>query len=298
MQSGKGGGVEWNFATKDSKLISRTCKGIPDCWRGAAWHAFLTASAKTRGIGKTDVVLVNTYHDLIEKPSSDDVQIDLDVPRTISSHIMFRRRYKGGQRLLFRVLHSLSLYFPDVGYVQGMASIAATLLCYYDEETTFIMLIRLWELRGLEKLYEPGFGGLMSALDEFEGTWMKGNQISKKLVSLGVGPTAYGTRWYLTMFNYSIPFAAQLRVWDVFMLLGDPDTHSKSSSKFGGTLDVLHAISSAILDGMKGIILKSDFEDAMKNLTSFIPVKDEDMLMQVAKREWKMRRRKFALHHL
>jgi hypothetical protein len=247
------------------------------------------------------------------------VQIDLDVPRTISSHIMFRRRYKGGQRLLFRVLHSLSLYFPDVGYVQGMASIAATLLCYYDEETTFIMLIRLWELRGLERLYKPGFGGLMSALDEFEGTWMKGNQISKKLVrfpslfgnftnmsfvnswsqvSLGVGPTAYGTRWYLTIFNYSIPFAAQLRVWDVFMLLGDPDVHSKSSSEFGGTLDVLHAISSAILDGMKGIILKSDFEDAMKNLTSFIPVKDEDMLMQVAKREWKMRRRKFTLHHL
>ena len=100
------------------------------------------------------------------------------------------------------------------------------------------------------------------------------------------------------MFNYSIPFAAQLRVWDVFMLLGDPDVHSKSSSEFGGTLDVLHAISSAILDGMRGIILKSDFEDAMKNLTSFIPVKDEDMLMQVAKREWKTRRRKFTLHHL
>jgi hypothetical protein len=62
MESGQGGGVEWNFATKDSKLISRTWKGIPDCWRGAAWHAFLTASAKARGIGKTDLELVNTYH--------------------------------------------------------------------------------------------------------------------------------------------------------------------------------------------------------------------------------------------
>ena len=96
---------------------------------------------------------------------------------------MFRRRYTGGQRLLFRVLHSLSLYFPDVGYVQGMASIAATLLCYYEEETTFVMLVRLWELRGLGKLYRSGFGGLMAALQEFETTWMKGNQISKKLVS-------------------------------------------------------------------------------------------------------------------
>lgn len=122
--------------------------------------------------------------ELLERPSSDDVQIDLDVPRTISYHIMFRRRYRGGQRLLFRVLHSLALYFPDTGYVQGMASIAATLLCYYDEETAFVMMVRLWELRGLEKLYQqPGFDGLMAALDEFEIGWMKGNQISKKLVS-------------------------------------------------------------------------------------------------------------------
>jgi len=95
---------------------------------------------------------------------------------------MFRRRYRGGQRLLFRTLHALSLYFPEVGYVQGMASLAATLLCYYDEETTFIMLVRMFELRGLEKLYQAGFGGLMQALDEFEGGWMKGGQVSRRLV--------------------------------------------------------------------------------------------------------------------
>jgi hypothetical protein len=95
---------------------------------------------------------------------------------------MFQQRYKGGQRLLFRVLHAVALHFPDVGYVQGMATIAATLLCYYDEEMAFIMLIRLWELRGLGELYRPEFGGLMAALDEFDTVWMKGSPISKKLV--------------------------------------------------------------------------------------------------------------------
>lgn len=29
----------------------------------------------------------------LEKPSSYDIQIDLDVPRTISGHILFRTRY-------------------------------------------------------------------------------------------------------------------------------------------------------------------------------------------------------------
>jgi hypothetical protein len=30
----------------------------------------------------------------------------------------------------------------------------------------------------------------------------------------------------------------------------------------------------------------------MKTLTSFVPVRDEDMLMRVAKAEWKMRKKR------
>ncbi len=114
---------------------------------------------------------------------------------------------------------------------------------------------------------------------------------------LGIPPTSYGTRWYLTLFNYSIPFPAQLRVWDVFMLLGDSDgmpAHNTSAkvSAFGTTLDVLHATSAALIDGTRDILLDSDFENAMKVLTSWVPIQDEDLFMRVAKAEWKMHRRK------
>ncbi|KAK5276602.1 hypothetical protein LTR16_010943, partial [Cryomyces antarcticus] len=102
----------------------------------------------------------------------------------------------------------------------------------------------------------------------------------------------YGTRWYLTLFNMSIPFPAQLRVWDVFMLLGDPSPHLPVVSPPKADLDVLHATSAALIDATRDIILSSDFEDAMKVLTSWIPVKDEDLLMEVARVEWKMRRRR------
>lgn len=111
-----------------------------------------------------------------------------------------------------------------------------------------------------------------------------------------------------------MPFAAQLRVWDVFMLLGDPDPVPITAStrffaarstaslnavacpeenlEFGGTLDILHATSAALIDSMKEIIVKNDFEGVMKVLTSWIPVKDEELLMKVAKAEWKMRKRR------
>ena len=111
---------------------------------------------------------------------------------------------------------------------------------------------------------------------------------------LDIPATSYGTRWYLTLFNYSIPFPAQLRVWDVFMLLGDPDPTPtiSTSPSFHSQLDALHACSAALVAGTREILLDSDFENAMKVLTSWIPVKDEEMMMRVAKIEWKTKKQR------
>jgi hypothetical protein len=292
----RGGGMNFEFDVTDPKLVARTWKGVPDKWRATAWHAFLSASAKRRGGCQSDEELIEIFHELQEESSADDVQIDVDVPRTISMHIMFRRRYRGGQRLLFRVLHAISVHFPSTGYVQGMASLAATLLCYYDEEHTFVMLVRMWELRGLKVLYEHGFSGLMTTLKEFENDWLANDpDLKAKLDDFGIDAMTYGTKWYLTLFNLSMPFPAQLRVWDVFMLLGDadfpgnPPLNKESKSTFeGADLSVLHATSAALVDATKSLIVEGDFENAMKVLTSWVPVRDEDMLMRVAKAEWKI----------
>jgi len=289
IKSGSGGGTIYTFDTSNTKLISRAWKGIPDRWRATAWHSFLSTSASRQRNLPSDATLISAFHRLQFLDCPDDVQIDMDVPRTIGEHIMFRRRYRGGQRLLFRVLRALALHFPGTGYVQGMAPLAATLLCYYDEEMAFVMSVRLWMLRGIGELYRPGFEGLMGALEVFEKTWIGGRAVGEQLDALGIASTAYGTKWYLTLFNYSIPFQAQLRVWDVFMLLGDGDGAGGAGS---GDLDVLHATSAALLDGLQEMLLDSDFETAMKMLTSAVPLGREDVLMQVAKKEWKERRRR------
>lgn len=179
----QGEGTEFEFDVKNPKLIERTWKGIPDRWRAAAWWSFLAASAKQRPGMPSEEEVIKIFHELQERSSPDDVQIDLDVPRTVNLHIMFRKRYEGGQRLLFRVLHALSIYFPETGYVQGMASLGATLLCYFDEEKSFVMLVRMWQLRGLERLYRHGFEGLMTGLCEFETFWLH-KDVAKKLVSV------------------------------------------------------------------------------------------------------------------
>lgn len=88
------------------------------------------------------------------------------------------------------------------------------------------------------------------------------------------------------------------------MLLGDANhppsktsangNHASNSkpeqpvSSFGQGLNVLHATSAALIDGMRDIVLESDFENAMKVLTSWVPIKDIELFMRVARAEYKV----------
>lgn len=73
---------------------------------------------------------------------------------------------------------------------------------------------------------------------------------------------------------------------------GAKEAPTSTASSFGQGFDVLHATSAALIDGMREIILESDFENAMKVLTSWVPIKDVELFMRVAKAEWKVHRRK------
>ncbi len=59
-------------------------------------------------------------------------------------------------------------------------------------------------------------------------------------------------------------------------------------------LDVLHATSAALIHALRDVLIDSDFENAMKALTAWIPVRDEDLLMKVANAEWRRHRARGA----
>lgn len=66
----------------------------------------------------------------------------------------------------------------------------------------------------------------------------------------------------------------------------------RKAAPAGHRLDILHATSAALIQALREVLLDSDFENAMKALTSWIPIKDEDLLMKVTKAEWKTRQSK------
>ncbi|ORE14733.1 RabGAP/TBC [Rhizopus microsporus] len=114
-----------------SKLRRRVYKGIPDCWRRDVWYYLVTDGLRS---AKEDYAYKKSYQELLLKESPHERQIDLDIPRTLRDHIMFKQRYGSGQRALFNVLRAFSNYDEEVGYCQGMTNIVATILMYCDEE--------------------------------------------------------------------------------------------------------------------------------------------------------------------
>ncbi|CCO33057.1 TBC domain-containing protein C1778,09 [Rhizoctonia solani AG-1 IB] len=102
--SGGAGGDGWKWnPQKLRKRTERVFKGVPDRWRSAAWGTLVEERQTRRREGKRLSVseMRVMYRDLLDAPSEHDVQIDLDVPRTISGHVLFHTRY--GQGCVHRV---------------------------------------------------------------------------------------------------------------------------------------------------------------------------------------------------
>ena len=97
---------------------------------------------------------------MLDKPTSevDENQIDLDINRTLRNHIMYRQRYGPGQQRLFNVLRAYANYNPEVGFCQGMASVAAFLsfLFFYHLIVCLVHSKEICELIAVNMLKPDG----------------------------------------------------------------------------------------------------------------------------------------------
>ncbi|KIY50475.1 RabGAP/TBC, partial [Fistulina hepatica ATCC 64428] len=265
---------QWVFrpSLQDSKLRRRIYKGIPDRWRSVAWMVLLERMVmkdKRVNIHDECVRLERVYREELEKASPFDIQIDLDVPRTISGHVMFKTRYGQGQRSLFHVLHSFSLHCLDCGYVQGMGPITATFLCYVPPVVAYRALVFLHTSPSynIHSLFSPGFPGLLECIYLQEKLTQLAmpdvyNAFKKNMIT----SMSYATKWYITLFANTVPFQTMLRIWDAFLLEG---------------VDVFCVVATAILWVYREYITSSNasFETILSLLSSFFVPENEDAFM-------------------
>lgn len=203
---------------------------VPSHLRPQVWPVLLEIdSLKAK---KPD--LFSALHEKAKAESlPDDVEhtISADVTRTMPLHGLF---WSGGAQIgvdsLRIMLRCYALYVPDVGYCQGMSSIAALfLLNALNEEDAFLMLVRFMSRYGYNKLFLPGFPQYHEWLAEIRPVIPHLlPRLSARLEAEGIAIELFADKWLITALTHSFPHRLLLRIWDVMLLSGSPRIILKS----------------------------------------------------------------------
>ena len=202
------------------------------------------------------------------------IQHDKDINRNFRSHKLFWERFGPGQIKLYNILKAYANYNQDLGYTQGIDSIASMLLIYLeDEEDTFWALVHLMAqpkyLMG--DIFLPGFPKLM------EDFYIQ-NKIVEEIMPnlnkkfedemLNQMTSAYATTWYMLVFIQDLPWDIVLRIWDIYLNEGSK---------------IIFNCSIGLLRMFEKDLLKMDMEQILKFLKSFEtrPI-DPDLLIKYA----------------
>ncbi|KAL3471134.1 hypothetical protein BJX99DRAFT_32910 [Aspergillus californicus] len=218
---GKVGRAKWR------EFRSLVLGGIPVVLRSKIWSECSGASSMR---------VPGYYDDLVkgiggsEPDPSVVAQIDMDINRTLTDNVFFR---KGpGVTKLKDVLLAYSRRNPEVGYCQGMNLIAASLLLITPTaEDTFWLLTSMIEVILPKHYYDHGL--LASRADQVvlrQYITQVLPKLSDHLESLGVELEALTFQWFLSVFTDCLSAEALYRVWDVVLCLDVTSAVNKSSS--------------------------------------------------------------------
>ncbi|XP_075583369.1 LOW QUALITY PROTEIN: TBC1 domain family member 10A-like [Pelecanus crispus] len=197
------------------KVKLRCRKGIPSSLRARAWQ--LLSDSKTlldRNPG--------LFQELERQPGEarwlDAVEKDLH--RQFPFHEMFAARGGHGQQDLYRILKAYTVYRPQEGYCQAQAPVAAVLLMHMPARWAFWCLVQICE-KYLPGYYSAGLEAVQLDGEVFGALVRRAAPAAHRhLRRFRVEPVLYLTEWFMCIFARSLPWAAVLRVWDMFFCEG------------------------------------------------------------------------------
>lgn len=154
----------------------------------------------------------------ISYSSTKDPQMVLDCSRTFQSTGYFT---SNGRVVLERILHCLSAYCPNLGYVQGMNYLVAALLWHSNEVDCFWLFIGLLEDFELRDNFLQGFPGLKKHFHVLEYLISYHcPQVFTQFFNLNLSIQMFSTDWLLTLFCNSVPLDCSKYVLSKFFQQG------------------------------------------------------------------------------
>ncbi|EIM92189.1 RabGAP/TBC [Stereum hirsutum FP-91666 SS1] len=218
---------DWRVVNRNPALRKLWWNGIPTKLRSTLWE---------RAVGNPLALSKDTYRLCLARakralaagtfPTTTIALVEEDVASTLPSlHIFLPETgpmYEDLKDMLFAWVVSRS--DEGLGYVKGVARIAAMVLLNMPAPQGFILMRNVLERHCMRAFY-----GGMATKDDVEAYY----RIFDTLLADGmpkiyfnfkqhqIGPSAYLPGWLVPLFLDHLPFEACARVWDVLLLEGD-----------------------------------------------------------------------------
>jgi len=207
-----------NWSRVSARKVKRRCrKGIPDAVRASIWLKL--SGAEDLKAAQPDAY--NRYRHTTPH-SRDEDAVDQDLGRIFPQHQFFQRRGTAlGQNSLKNVLMAYANYDPEIGYCQGMGFIAILFLMYMPEADAFWLLVAVMSNEGKYRL-RGSFSKDLALTKQrcFQVERLLERflpRLHKHFLQENVSPFLYSSKWFMTIFTYNFPFAAVVRIWDVYL---------------------------------------------------------------------------------
>ncbi|XP_068207350.1 TBC1 domain family member 14-like [Palaemon carinicauda] len=229
---------KWETMHTHKKCRELWWHGLPSCVRGKVWkmaignelnitsqlYNIMVQRSMDKLVTLSECGSVASQEDIISDPGDQEGTIDLihlDVSRTFPHLCIFQ---KGGpyHDPLHHILGAYACYRPDVGYVQGMSFLAATLLLNIDESDAFIAFSNLLNRpahMAFFRVDQPMMCAYYETYEELLAVNLP--SLAEHLKNIGVTPDLYILDWLLTVFSRPLPIDAAVRIWDVYLRDGE-----------------------------------------------------------------------------
>jgi len=180
-----------------------------------------------------------------------------DLPRTFPEFQLFKQPESDAYNQILKVLETAAYFQPEIGYVQGMSYVAATLLLFMNHYEAFVCFTNLMNTPFLKSVCTVQLKDLAKHSHLFQIIFAHyAPELYQHFHNLNITTEHFLLDWWLTLFTKSVPLPLACHIWDCFLIEGEI---------------FIHYVAVGILKLFESQLLKASFEDCLKIISEQIP---------------------------
>lgn len=129
---------------------------------------------------------------------------------------------KHDDQLIYRILKSVVIYRPDIGYVPGMVHILGVLLWYVDEYDSFQCFLNIINSHHFLYFFSNDMAQIKWRIDFFDKLFANTlPNLKKHFEALELKSELYLIEWLVYLYSKNLEIEVVSRIWDNFLLEGE-----------------------------------------------------------------------------